>query len=72
MPMNRRFVLPATLVALAALGGCGTSRNVLTVQDATQITKGQELIDLQRARAEGAIDEREYETLRQVILGRPR
>lgn len=72
--MIHRFLaaLSATLIATLVLSGCGTSRNVVTVQDATEITKGQELIDLQRARSEGAIDEREYEALRQVILRRPR
>ena len=73
MKRNRRFAtVPAAMLVAVALAACGTSRNVVTVQDATEITKGQELIDLQRARNEGAIDEREYETLRQVILRRPR
>lgn len=72
MMIRQGLVAAVVSTALLTLSGCGTSRNVLTVQDATDITKGQELIDLQRARAEGAIDDREYETLRQVILRRPR
>jgi hypothetical protein len=62
----------AVIVAGAALAACGTSRTVVTVQEATEITKGQELLDLQRARAENAIDPQEYERLRKVIMARPR
>ncbi len=61
----------AWLCTALLLAGCGTSRNVVTVQDATRITKGIELTDLQRALQEGAIDAREYETLRKAILRRP-
>lgn len=60
------FVMVVTLTA------CGTSHNSVTVQDSTRITKGQELIDLQRAHAVGAVDDRDYESLRQIIMRRPR
>lgn len=66
-----RVVAGLTLVLL--LAACGSSsRSVVTVQDATSITKGQELVDLQRALNEGAITPREYERVRQVIMNRPR
>lgn len=61
-----------TAIATASLlTGCGTSRNVVTVQEASLITKGQELLDLQRARNEAAIDDQEYERLRKVLMARP-
>ena len=49
---------PRLLAALAlamTLAACGTSKSVVTVQEATGITKGQELVDLQRALKEGAL-----------------
>lgn len=60
----------AVLAALA-LAGCASSSNPVTVQESTTITKGRELSDLLRARQEGAIDDREYETLRRIIMRRP-
>ena len=62
---------PALTCVALLLAGCGTSRNVVTVQDATRITKGVELTDLQRALEAGAVDQKEYETLRKAILRRP-
>ena len=71
-PALRAYLILALIVTGGALSACGSSRNVVTVQEATDITKGQELLDLQRARGEGAIDDREYERLRKVIMARPR
>ena len=71
-PARRAYLILALIVTGVALSACGSSRNVVTVQEATGITKGQELLDLQRARGEGAIDDREYERLRKVIMARPR
>jgi len=62
---------PALLCVAVLLAGCGSSRNVVTVQDATRITKGVELTDLRRALDAGAIDPKEYETLRKAVLRRP-
>lgn len=62
---------PALMCVAVLLAGCGTSRNIVTVQDATRITKGVELTDLQRALEAGAVDQKEYETLRKAILRRP-
>ncbi len=64
--------LVAGLSIALLMTACGTSKSVVTVQEATGITKGQELIDLQRALGEGALTQREYERLRQVIMDRPR
>ncbi len=66
--MRTTFIL---IAACAAVFGCSSSRNVVTVQDSTSITKGRELSDLQRALSAGAISPEEYETLRKKVLRRP-
>jgi uncharacterized lipoprotein YmbA len=66
--VKRTLVLAAAALALA---GCSSSRNVVTVQESTRITKGMELTDLQRALSLGAVSADEYETLRTKVLRRP-
>lgn len=61
----------AILCLALAVAGCSSSRNVVSVHESTQITKGVELTDLQRALQAQAIDQREYETLRAIIMRRP-
>ena len=66
---------PISFAVLAALtcvlpAGCGGDTYV-KVQGTTTISKGQELADLQRALDEGAIDQRDYDRLRERILDRP-
>jgi hypothetical protein len=57
------------LVAALGLAGCwGGGADVRNSNRST--TVGQELIDLQRARDQGVIDEREYERQRKRILRR--
>ena len=70
--MNTTVKWLAGLALVLSLGACGTSKSVVTVQEATGITKGQELVDLQRALKDGALTTREYEALRRVIMDRPR
>lgn len=71
--MKRIPRLAAGLTLVLLLAACSSSsRSVVTVQDATSITKGQELVDLQRALNEGALTQREYERVRMVIMDRPR
>lgn len=60
----------AAALALALLGGCG-SNTYVKVQGTTTISKGQELIDLQRALNEGAVTRQEYDALRAKIMKRP-
>ena len=68
----RRILLLSACVTLAAgLTGCiasigGGKDRVTTVQS----TKGQELLDLQKARDKGAITPEEYENQRKLILQR--
>lgn len=65
--------LAAGLTLALLLAACGSSsRSVVTVQDASSITKGQELVDLQRALHEGALTQGEYERVRKLIMDRPR
>ena len=68
--MNRKMsILIAVAIALAATG-CSSSRTAVTVQEGTQITKGRELTDLQRALEAGAVTQKEYETVRRAIMRR--
>jgi hypothetical protein len=62
----------AGIVALSttvAASGCGGDTYV-KVQGTTTVSKGQELIDLQDALNEGAINRDEYDRLRAIILKR--
>ena len=67
--MKTKRLLAAGLVSLALLAGCGGSTDV-RVQGTTTISKGQELSDLQRALNDGAITQKEYESLREKIMKR--
>jgi hypothetical protein len=71
--MKKKFtatVLGAIAVTVLATAGCSSSRTAVTVQESTEITKGRELIDLQRALEAGALTQREYEQVRKVIMRR--
>ena len=60
----RRFALASTAIMLAGLGGRVVGNN----SKLQRPTIGQELIDLQKARDSGAIDETEYDRTRTRIL----
>lgn len=51
--------------------GCGGGDTYVKVQGTTTISKGKELVDLQRALDEGAIDGEQYERLKARILKCP-
>jgi hypothetical protein len=68
--MKLKNALVAAAGAVLLIGGCGSDPKV-TVQGTTTISKGQELTDLQRALEAGAINQQEYERLRERILRRP-
>ena len=70
---HSRLVLGATvaLFGVVAATGCGGGDTYVKVQGTTTISKGQELIDLQEALKEGAINQAEYDRLRATILKRP-
>ncbi len=60
----------AGLVLAAALHGCGGD-TVVKVDQSTQITKGWELKDLQKALDREAITKDEFEKIKLKILKRP-
>jgi hypothetical protein len=61
-------VAVALLVA-TGLGACGGD-TVVKVEQSTQISKGWELKDLQKALDAGAVTKDEYERIRQKLLKR--
>jgi len=73
MGTQHRFALVVCLLAvLSVTAGCvSSSSSRVTVQEATRISKGQELNDLLRARDAGAMTDSEYQTVRKVIMDRP-
>jgi hypothetical protein len=68
--MKKSYVILAALVGFASLAGCGGGDANVKVLGTTTITTGQELQDLQRALAEGAINENEFDTLKKALLQR--
>ncbi len=62
--MNIRFALFAGLVGLS-LTGCGGHEIVRPTVD---VSIGQQLIDLKRAREAGALSDREYERQRERLI----
>jgi hypothetical protein len=73
-------LLPAGLIAMTLLSGCldlqlgGGTRNDTTnhpaaSQPANAPTLGQQLIDLQKAKNDGAITEQEYQEQKAKLLG---
>ena len=66
--MKLTTLLPAAVVTLALLGGCGGDT---VVHGTSTVSKGQELTDLQRALSEGAVTQKEYDSLREKIMKRP-
>lgn len=59
------------LAAAFLMTACGGGDTYVRVQGTTTISKGKELVDLQRALDEGAIDTGQYERLKARILRRP-
>jgi hypothetical protein len=64
----RNFLLGLTIATI--LAGCGGDTYV-KVQGTTNISKGQELADLQRALDQDAISKKDYDRVRSKILERP-
>lgn len=60
---SHRLVLISLLAALAA--GCSSEK---VLQPAMEVTIGQQLIDLKKARDAGALSDREYEQQKQRLI----
>ncbi|MFO1319386.1 MAG: hypothetical protein U1F52_07210 [Burkholderiales bacterium] len=60
----------AAALILASLAACGGD-TVVKVEQSTQISKGWELKDLQKALDAGAINKSEFEKVKEKILKRP-
>jgi len=53
------------------MSGCGSSSKAnVTVKGTTNISTGQELLDLKRALDEDAISQRDYDKVRSILLER--
>ncbi len=65
----QRMIVIAGLILTGALAGCGGD-TVVTSPSTTSISQGQELTDLQRALDAGAINQKEYDKLKSVVLKR--
>lgn len=61
------FTVTLFALSLSSLSGCGGGGSKTTVNHRIT-TKGQELLDLQRARDSGAITDSEYEEQREQVL----
>ena len=68
--MQKSYVILAALIGFASIAGCGGGDANVKVQGTTTITTGQELQDLQRALAEGAITQNEFDTIKEALLRR--
>lgn len=68
MNVKRMAALIVAIAAASVLTACGDK--VVKVEQSTQISKGWELKDLQKALDAGAIDKSEFETLKAKILKR--
>lgn len=65
----QRTIAVVVLVMSGVLTGCGGD-TVVTTPNTTSISQGQELTDLQRALDAGAINQKEYDKLKSVVLKR--
>jgi hypothetical protein len=72
MDLTFRWTLVAAAIATCVMTtGCiSRSRSEVTVTGTTSVSKGQELIDLQRALEAGAISQGDYEKVRAKIMKR--
>ena len=66
--MQRTLRMVAALTLAGAVAGCASDPP--PVAKTTSISQGQELTDLQRALEAGALNQKEYDKLKSVILKR--
>ncbi len=66
MMTNLKQTLAATALAAATLvGGCGGNE---VLQPTVSVSVGQQLIDLKKARDSGALNERDYERQKKLLI----
>ena len=65
----KRTLTAAALLLASLLAGCGGD-TVVNQDSSPKVSQGQELTDLQRALDAGAINQKEYDKLKQVVLKR--
>jgi hypothetical protein len=63
----RTLSIVGVIALMSTLPGC-SGGGARVESDVTTTTKGQQLMDLQKARDTGAIDQKEYETVRKKVL----
>lgn len=65
--MNSRSIFTSLLLAAlsASLTGCGSSTKVTNT---SQTSVGQQLLDLEQARNQGIITEKEYNRLKKAVI----
>lgn len=63
-----RTTLPALAVAAAALLAACSSTNTEVLPPTVNVSIGQQLIDLKKARDSGAISEKEYQTQSRRVI----
>lgn len=66
MYIFKRVMISLMLMVMILIGGCGTR----VTQDVYSTTKGKELQDLETARQQGLITEKEYNKQKKKILKR--
>lgn len=66
----KKIIIPCLIgvIATACLAGCSIELGTGTTTKVYPATVGEQLVDLKRARDNGAINEQEYETQRSKIL----
>jgi hypothetical protein len=69
-PLKSMMLLAACTIVSSLLASCAWSVGGKGVTSNTQPTRGQELIDLQKAKEQGAITAEEYENQKKRILAR--
>ena len=65
----KRTLTAGTLLLAGLLAGCGGD-TIVNQDNSPKVSQGQELTDLQRALDAGAINQKEYDKLKQVVLKR--
>ena len=61
----RRLLIPALVFTALSVTACGSTE---VIQPSVNVSIGQQLIDLKKAHDAGAMDQREYERQREMLV----